>query len=127
MLLIDLKDEAIRNGENKTRVSTAINPLMSYYRKYQSSVRKEEPVDYHRAGYSGSKRYLYAGGISLDDPATVEWYIENIRDINSYDFSRIKVPEFGKKSFAFMNYLIDTYYAPEPEIDMYEMPPGQDY
>jgi len=129
MLLDELKHEAIRNGEKAVLVSKAINPLMRHYRAYQSQLGKGEELYIHpdRPGESFKRRSYVAGGISLDSPATVEWYIENIRDVPSYDFSRINIREWGPKNKVLTDYLVDTYYAPEPEIDIYEMPPGQDY
>ena len=116
MLLEELRTEAVRNGENRMLVSKAINPVMRDYRAYQ-----------HQLQIGKDLPSWVAGGISLDSPPTVEWYIENIRDISSYDFSRINIREWGTKRKAFLDYLVDTYYAPGPEIDIYEMPPGQYY
>ena len=127
MLLDELKHEAIRHGEKRILVSKAINPLMRHYRAYQSQLGKGEEPLYIQRDRPGEGRSYVAGGISLDSPATVEWYIENIRDISSYDFSRINIREWGTKNKVLTDYLVDTYYAPEPEIDIYEMPPGQDY
>jgi len=117
MLLTELRREAVRQGESRQLVTTTINPIIRYYSQLRRRIEywKEHQVPWSPAEYRGI----------TEGPSTVEWYIESIGDLDSYDL--ISINGFGPKRKEYMDYLVSTYYEGGPAVDIYEMPPGQDY
>ena len=98
MLFRELKRAALRR-EDMRHVVQAINPIEAHYSGLM-----------HKAGFTYDNT-----NPELHQP-TVEWYIENIQDLSIRDMN---IWNFGPKTKAFLDYLIDTYYLPEEEDEVH--------
>ena len=121
MLLSELKRTAMRAGEDRRLVVGAINPLQRYYSTLRRHIEANERGETRYSSYAEHSK-----GVTSKGSPTVEWYIDNIMDEDPYYF-RYAINGFGPKRKEYMDYLVSTYYEGGPAVDIYEMPPGQDY